>query len=242
MKDVKEFPGQSLFEFSQQLLLAGTQEAYKLDGYGGSVIWDLDSYRTEAGERIKHFSSEIVVPPAPTQQGAQKAIFLFNGLQTSLKKTTDKAILQPVLAWRNGGWSVSSWYVNGVRDKPREVRVICNTKPIPVKSGDRLAGVMTSEVDTYGFYYSCEFENLPGSGLEVVSPFDLTLSLLALEAYGVTSCESLPSKDLRFSNIKLTTTSSLKPSWEAKNHESECKISAKISVENDGADVTFSKG
>ncbi|WEK29604.1 MAG: hypothetical protein P0Y58_22330 [Candidatus Pseudomonas phytovorans] len=242
MKNITEFPGKSSFDNPKQLLSKNSQESYKLDGYAGLVIWDLDLHRAQASERISSFSSELIVPEAPTLQDAQKVIFLFNGLQTSLKNTTDKAILQPVLAWNKGGWTVSSWYVNGARDKPKEVKVICNTKPIPVTSGDKLVSVMTSEIDTYGFYYSCEFENLPGSGLELVSPFDLTLSLLALEAYGVTSCESIPPKGLRFSNVSLTTTSSRKPSWEEKTPPSGCKVFAHISTDTDtdNTEVTFS--
>ncbi|MCE1058439.1 hypothetical protein LU646_11165 [Pseudomonas alloputida] len=240
MKNTRNFPGKSFFESSHALPLKDTQESYKVDGYAGLVFWDLDLHRSQASERISHFSSELIVPPEPILQDPQKVIFLFNGLQTSLKNKTEKAILQPVLTWKKGSWTVSSWYVNGVRDKPKEVKVICNTKPISVASGDKLVGVMTSEIDTYGFYYSCEFEGLPGSGLELVSPFDLTLSLLALEAYGVTSCESIPPKNLRFSNVQLTTTSSLKPSWEEKKFESGCRISTHISDSPSNTEIIFS--
>ena len=77
--------------------------------------WIAYSYWTNTGTPITYFTTNWVVPSAPTSQASQ-TVFLFNGMQDGATSTS--YIVQPVLQWgpsaAGGGkyWAITNWYVS----------------------------------------------------------------------------------------------------------------------------------
>src|ERR1017187_6783175 len=72
-----------------------------------------------------------IVPPAPTSNDGQ-TVFFFPGMQDA---SQDKTILQPVLGWVGGQWSIASWNccTNGVTT---------GSTPVNVNAGDSIYGTI----------------------------------------------------------------------------------------------------
>jgi hypothetical protein len=230
MSRVETFPGKFLLDIEDSPFGLAALSSHKINGYAGGAYFDLAETRTSDEERVVLFRTELVVPPEPKVRDSQ-VNFIFNGLQTRHEEEEDKAILQPVLTWRTGGWFVSSYYVNGMPDKPKEIRVIANTRPVQVQSGDKLVGLMTSSTSKWGYYYSCEFDGIGGTGLEIVSRLDLCKAIVALESYAVNACEELPGSKIQFINLELESPQGrIKPAWNKVISTKECNIDVNIEV------------
>ncbi|GGB00609.1 hypothetical protein [Puia dinghuensis] len=140
------------------------------------------------GHPISDFKTTWRVPPPPESKQNQ-TIFLFNGIQNY---GANFGILQPVLQWgpsaAGGGqyWAVASWYVtsNGYA---------FHSPLVPVNPGDTLIGAMKMTGRSGQlFNYSCLFEGLNPTQLQVFGIAELLWCNETLEAYSIESFSDYP--------------------------------------------------
>ncbi|TDX01643.1 hypothetical protein [Dinghuibacter silviterrae] len=154
------------------------------------------------GQPIALFKCNWQVPPEPESRNNQ-TIFLFNGIQNF---GANYGILQPVLQWgpsaAGGGntWSVASWYVTAGGNA-------FFTPLVPVNAGDVLTGVIRCTGQTGNLYnYTCGFEGINGTLLNVNGINELLWCAQTLEAYAVDNFADYPSVyDTRFRGINIVT-------------------------------------
>lgn len=144
--------------------------------------------RNTSGSPVSSFTTELVVPPEPTNRGSQ-LIYLFPGMQPS-SGAPFQTILQPVLQWGDSGedddginrtgafWSAASWIVPDANGDAH------HTPHVRVAPGDTLTGVIRLLTSANGlFTYSCEFAELPATRFAVTSMPELIWCVETLEAY-----------------------------------------------------------
>lgn len=140
------------------------------------------------GHSISTFKTTWQVPEEPELRNDQ-TIFLFNGIQNY---GINFGILQPVLQWgpsaAGGGqyWSVASWYVTSGG-------LAFHTQPVRVNAGDTLAGTirLTGQSGNL-FNYSCQFEGINNTLLDVHNIAELLWCNEALEAYSIDNFAEYP--------------------------------------------------
>ena len=237
---VNLIPGLSLLDHPIEVAML------QVNGYACLAKWDWEKERgADNAEHVTEFRSKWNVPPPPSSQSGQ-TIFLFNGMQSSAFNKETKAILQPVLQWGNpdagGGafWSVASWYVKVRIDAGKmKIDTVARTKPIPVKTGDILVGLITQTKtqDEDLYTCTCEFEGIVGTSLVVKLSSELVQNGLALEAYHLNQCNEWPSANLTsYGSINLKNGSkALKPKWDIINNVADCNVRAEV-VSHNGAE------
>jgi hypothetical protein len=150
--------------------------------------WQTYSWWDSQSNSITYFSTDWIVPPAPSTSSGQ-TIFLFNGIQNT---GANFGILQPVLQWGSsaagGGayWSIASWYVTSGGQA-------FHTNLVRVNAGTKLQGVMTQTGASGAQYnYSSTFHGIANTTLPVNNIALLHWANETLECYGLTKCSDLP--------------------------------------------------
>jgi hypothetical protein len=181
------------------------------------ALWDSGS------TLITRFSTTWTVPQLPTTSSGQ-VIYLFNGLEYI--GCSSAAILQPVLQYAfaagAGGnyWSIRSWYVTPSGP------VMRSPSQIQVQPGQVLVGLITqtavrvkTAVSGPWYSYTCEFQGIPDTTLQVQNVQRLHLACETLEAYSMTRASDYPaSPNTAFTDIDILTGSSHPAlTWKAVN-------------------------
>jgi hypothetical protein len=166
---------------------------------------------------LNWISANWTVPAAPQVPGAQ-TLYYFPGLEPLDASSNTAAIMQPVLEWNSGAWTIASWnccVTGSVFHGPTGV----------VHSGDTLYGYVqgnncnSSGVCSQWQVYTGDWTNGVSSSLNTTSYGNVMNWAFggALEAYGVDTCTEYPSTggSVTFSNIQVRATSYLEvyPAW-----------------------------
>jgi len=193
--------------------------------------WVTDAkWNKNSGAPIDSFETTWEVPPAPATSSGQ-TIYLFNGIQNP------GYILQPVLGWNNGQWSLTSWYADGATG------LAFYTSSVQVNPRETLHGVITRTVlppEMGKWEYTCQFLGKPQTILNVRNIDELTEFCETLEVYYVTKCSDYPATDFTaFKDIKISTNNiPLTPSWTTTNSVTDCgQYTEVISNANPGDEV-----
>ena len=152
---------------------------------------------------ITNFTTNWVVPSAPTSQGSQ-TIFLFNGMQDGTTSTS--YIVQPVLQWgpsaAGGGkyWAITNWYVSSSQ-------AFFGTL-VNVSAGASLQGVMKETAHSGSMYsYNSSFTGYSSaSALQVNNVPEAFWAAETLESYGVTNTNTQypPNVDVAMKSIQIS--------------------------------------
>ena len=204
-----------------------TEQGLTIDGYlclAHCKVTDLT--RKEPSTSFKKLSAQLAVPPPP-QQAAQQQIDFFPAMQAS-PVNAPKAILQPLLEWRRGSWTISTWLVRGA---PGNLDIATGTTAIQVSPGTSLTAVIELKRRVVGhtsyWSYWAGFAGYDAVSLYVDLPYELTEIGFALEAYRVSSrdCKAeLPSPPVVFTSIQIEGSdgSPLFPDWNLVQGPSAC--------------------
>lgn len=165
---------------------------------------------------LNWISANWTVPPSPTSDVGQ-TLYYFPGMQPLEHLGTEYTIMQPVLAYRSGTWTIESWNccTNGN----------ANVGPAGiVQPGDTLYGYVQGDgCDSRGvcsqwFIYTGDWTNGAQSYLRTSAYGNVMGWAFAgvLEVYGVDACDQYPpSGSITFTNIMTRSTSyqQVYPSW-----------------------------
>ncbi|ESX80003.1 hypothetical protein [Mesorhizobium sp. LSHC414A00] len=174
------------------------------------------------------------------------AIFLFLGLQGA--GSNGAAILQPVLQWGSsyagGGlyWSLASYFVQG---SPGKLVIASNTDAVPIQPNTRITSKISlvkhaSDNGQELWTYRSEFVGFAGTKLTVQSPTELLAAGVALEAYGLAGCDSLPPGPICFEGVTLEIDGAPVTSQWLNRCAPSCGLATSVSqVVNAAVDVTI---
>lgn len=185
------------------------------------------------------------VPPAPTSNDGQ-TVYFFPGLEdTADNGSNSYTILQPVLGWTNGQWTIASWNCcyNGVQ---------LYSSPKTVNPGDPIVGTISSTCAAGTL--SCPTWNITtnvaagaSTTLTNTSSYGQTFNWAfggVLEAYDIAQCSDYPpsgSLDFETSLYDNNLNGISNPGWSAVNSYSgytpQCNYGAQAYT--DGAVVDF---
>jgi len=159
---------------------------------------EVDGWVAATGSNAPNFTYSYVaytVPPSPTLSEGQ-ILYFFNAFENA----AGTQILQPVVAFEGGAWSIASWYGNGPD--------YFNTDLVPIIPGDFIEGVISYEPasgvwailgSVNGVLTTAIYPEAPSQVDVVMTSFAVTL-----EVYGVTACEAYPpSNYIGYENIVL---------------------------------------
>ncbi|HLY71574.1 MAG TPA: hypothetical protein VKR53_17685 [Puia sp.] len=216
------------------------------DRYPAASGWIAYAYwsNPNTGNPITNFTTNWVVPSAPTSQGNQ-TIFLFNGMQDGTTSTS--YIVQPVLQWgpsaAGGGkyWSITNWYVSSSQ-------AFFGTL-VNVSTGASLQGVMKQTAHSGNNYsYNSSFAGYSSaSALQVNNVPEAFWAAETLESYGVsnTSTQYPPNVDIAMKSIQIlqgTANASIK--WttaQAARNAAQKAVVVSNSSPNGEVDIYFRK-
>lgn len=159
------------------------------------------------GAYITKMQAQWQVPPHPTNSSGQQIIFIFNGLESRSRRDRPGGILQPVLQWANGTWSVRSWYVQADFEPPDPLTLpdpntahdqswlasekYCYSKAVQgLRPGQTITGTIVGGPDAQGkFNYVCSLD-VDGNPqrdtvLQLNDIRELVLPVCAVESYRV---------------------------------------------------------
>ena len=163
--------------------------------------WVMSSTDASNGA-IQRISAAWTVPPAPAINGGQ-TIYYFPGLEDIENVQT---IVQPVLGWSGGSWTIASW--NCCKDGN-----VTHSSPVTVKAGDSLLGsAQGTSCDSAGqcpnwSIVTTDQTTNQSTTLNTVSfgqTFDWSFGAV-LEVYAVDHCAQYPaSGSATFRNIAVT--------------------------------------
>lgn len=165
---------------------------------------------------LNWISANWTVPPSPTSDVGQ-TLYYFPGLQPLEQLGPEYTIMQPVLAYRFGTWTIESWNccTNGN----------ANVGPAGiVQPGDTIYGYVQGDgCDSRGvcsqwFIYTGDWSNGAQSYLRTSAYGNVMGWAFAgvLEVYGVSACDQYPpSGSITFTNIQTRSTGyqQVYPSW-----------------------------
>jgi hypothetical protein len=157
------------------------------------------------GDPIALVETTWTVPTPPANGDVGQAVFIFPGLEDG------NLILQPVLQYGksqlgdDGGWAIASWYTT-------DTCIHRSSGLILVNPGDELVGIITGTVNPdASINYNCWFkrngEDLASTNLPLASVPELTTCVQVLEAYNLSSQQSLPEGTIQMRNIQVQTAS-----------------------------------
>jgi hypothetical protein len=163
----------------------------------------LENANVATGSQTQSYGALLATWTVPSQPSANdgQVLFFFPGLEDIY---STQSILQPVLQWNQGQWSLSSWNccINGV---------VANSPGVNVTAGDEVYGSITSNCPAGAL--SCATWNV--LGLDLSTGESTTLSDTpsegqefnwafggVLEPYYVVRCEDYPSnRSLKFDKV-----------------------------------------
>jgi len=179
------------------------------------------------------FLGTFSIPNKPAQE--PDILYIFTGLQninwipepSNPPPSQPFDIIQPVLEYTEGSWSVASWYVT------LEQGVVEST-PMPVSPGQSIFGNMT-KLSSDGTWYIGSTIAGTTKTTQVTIKKHILISqpwaYTALEVYGVSSCKQYPTNSINFTAMAITdnTNKPLSPQWVAHvGQEPACKEQAVI--------------
>jgi len=203
--------------------------------------WIAYAYWSNTGTPITYFTTNWVVPSAPTNK-ANQTIFLFNGMQDGTTSTS--YIIQPVLQWgpsaAGGGkyWAVTNWYVSSSQAFYGTLAT--------VSTGATLQGIMQqTAVSGSNYSYNSSFVGYPAAtALQVNNVPQAFWAAETLEAYGVTnpSTQYPPNSNVAMSSIQIlkgSTNASI--SWTTAHASGATQRASVVSNSSPGGevDITF---
>jgi len=203
--------------------------------------WIAYAYWTNTGTPITYFTTNWIVPSAPTSQRNQ-TLFLFNGMQDGTTSTS--YIVQPVLQWgpsaAGGGkyWAITNWYVSSSQAFYGTLAT--------VSPGTTLQGVMQqTAVSGSNYSYNSSFVGYPAStALQVNNVPQAYWAAETLEAYGVTNVSNQypPDAKVALSSIQIlkgSTNASI--SWTTAHASGATQRATVVSNSSPGGevDITF---
>jgi hypothetical protein len=164
--------------------------------------WIAYAFWNNTGAAITRFTTDMIVPDVPTNQGNQ-TLFLFHGMQDGTTKRS--YIIQPVLQWgpsaAGGGknWAITNWYVSSHQ-------AFFGTL-ISVNPGAALKGVIReTAVSGSNFSYNSSFSGYSStSALQVNNVPQAFWTAESLESYGVTDPSTMypPNMDIAMTAIQI---------------------------------------
>jgi hypothetical protein len=196
-------------------------------------VTDAKWIKSTGGIPIDSFKTTWVVPPAPATSSGQ-TIYLFNGI------VNPGYILQPVLGWINGQWSLTSWYADGATG------LAFYTSSVQVTPGETLYGVITRTVlppEMGKWEYICQFQGKPQTTLHVRNIDELTDFYETLEVYDVTKCSDYPATDVTaFKEISINDHNGASPtvSWAPEDYVDDCGQYTKV-ISSAEVDIHYHK-
>jgi hypothetical protein len=164
--------------------------------------WIAYAFWNNTGAAISQFTSNMIVPNAPVNEGNQ-TLFLFHGMQDGTTKRS--YIIQPVLQWgpsaAGGGknWAIANWYVSSHQ-------AFFGTL-ISVSPGVSLKGVIKeTAVSGSNYSYNSSFSGYSSaSALQVNNVPQAFWTAETLESYGVTDPGTMypPNMDIAMTAIQI---------------------------------------
>ncbi len=147
---------------------------------------------------IASFQASWQVPPQPSVQEGQ-ILLLFDGLQNNIFNNSGNTIIQPILQWQDGQWSIYSEYAYDGGFWP--------TTPIVVQPGQVITGLITQSAQGNGQYTAtCSFTNIPNTTLTVSNEAVYTQAVMTLEVYYTNQVSDYPRALFTdFNNLYLST-------------------------------------
>ncbi len=146
-------------------------------------------WNNTSGEPVLLYRAQITVPEEPTEKNRQ-LIFIFTGLQSSA------IILQPVLQWGISGmgggrfWSIASCCAAGQSDPVKRSRAATKVNPGAVVT----AVIVGRSLGGGKFGYSCFFDGVDNSRVDIGPVAELKYGCVTLESYNISSRNSYPTK------------------------------------------------
>jgi hypothetical protein len=202
--------------------------------------WIAYAFWTNTGTAITNFTTNWVVPSAPSSKASQ-TIFLFNGMQDGTTSTS--YIIQPVLQWgpsaAGGGkfWAITNWYVSSSQAFFGSL--------VTVNPGTTLTGVMKeTAVSGSNYSYNSSFTGYSSaSSLQVNNVPQAFWAAETLEAYGITnvSTQYPPNANVAMSSIQIlkgSTNASI--SWTTAHASGATQRATVISNASPGGQVDIS--
>ncbi len=177
--------------------------------------WIAYTYWNNTGSPITNFTTNWVVPSAPSKKSSQ-TIFLFNGMQDGTTSTS--YIIQPVLQWgpsaAGGGkyWAITNWYVSASSAFFGSL--------VTVSTGASLTGILKqTAVSGSNYSYNSSFAGYSSaSALQINNVPQAFWAAETLESYGVAtpSNEYPPNSFVGMNSIVMQQGSTYAPlSWTA---------------------------
>jgi len=187
------------------------------------------------------FLGTFTIPNKPAQEPG--ILYIFTGLQNinwipepnTPPPTQPFDIIQPVLEYTAGSWTVASWYVTLQQG-------YTESTPIPVVPGQSIFGNMT-KLTSDGTWYIGSTVSQTTKTTQVTIKKHILISqpwaYTALEVYSVSNCKQYPTNSINFTAMAITDNNNkpLTPQWAAHiGQEPACKEQAVI---NSPASVTI---
>lgn len=136
------------------------------NGWVTYAYWD----NSNGPSIISAFSATWVVPPLPATDHGQ-TLYLFNCVEGPY-------ILQPVLRYYAGSWTVASWWGPGANG------AYFKSSDVDVSVGQTLTGVIALTGDSNSVYnYTSSFQGLTGSSIGTTSSIPYVWAAVTLETY-----------------------------------------------------------
>jgi len=182
---------------------------------------------------MKTFIGTFSIPNKPAQEPG--ILYIFTGLQNinwipepnNPPPSQPFDIIQPVLEYTEGSWTVASWYVTLGQG-------VVESTILPVLAGQSIYGNMT-QLTSDGTWY------IGSTIVETTKTTEITLkkhilinqpwAYTALEVYGVNNCKQYPTNSINFTAMAITDNNNrpLTPQWVAHvGQEPACKEQAVI--------------
>lgn len=208
----------------------------KIEGYIGLAVWDSGASDTPVFDSLKAI---FKVPNEPTEVGDQ-TVYFFPGVQQLLGQPS---ILQPVLQWASSApgekksWSIRSFFVRGTPQSGLDVGAYSHLKQVSTAT-ELAASVSLKDIRSISgrssFVYSCEFEDVPETYIEVELPKPFAQIGVGLEVYNAGSCRSLPNEELLKADIVISHEGqAVTPSWRVRAAP-VCEMSVTANADGDG--------
>jgi len=182
--------------------------------YHGWQAWT--AYNTSSSDGIGSFIGTFSVPNSPVQQPG--ILYIFTGLQNYNWIPEPEGppappgfdIIQPVLEYTSGSYSLASWYVTLDAG-------FLESNPISINSGQHVFGNMTLTGPSTWYILSTVKETGVSTSLTVTKNRlkSQPWAYNTLEVYGVESCNQYPTEPIVFTDLLLLDTAGRKivPTW-----------------------------
>jgi hypothetical protein len=203
--------------------------------------WVAELYNLTSGPAT-FLQTQWTVPPAPLNQGSQ-IVYFFPGLQPTTANPS--FILQPVLGWAAGKWTIASWSYGAGN--------AFHSDPIDVNPGETILGtVQGGQCNEFGVCSNWNvITNRQNNGVTVLTTSTRAGQVLdmifpaVLEAYNINTCSQYPpSNKIDFTNITVEGRSGqeVHPGWIPEFHDVQPRCSTGINTSSTKVGITWFVG